>query len=179
MGGSTHESSSAEERGRNASQSSSLQPAYRGSGGFRRSPTTRSARDAGQGAKRSSHRRRTRIRDPARVEAGLARRRAGGRRMIAPYASPKLRDQFLAALDADDRPLFTQLALGLTACMNPLPGMTCDQLGLPIGSTYGCAARHVLLPDTVLCRVTASATASNAAMSVDAPCRQGKPEHDA
>ena len=99
--------------------------------------------------------------------------------MTGAYASPKLRDQFLAALDADDRALFTQLALGLTGCMNPLPGMTCDQLGLPIGSTYGSAARHVLLPDMVLCRVTASATPSNAAMLFDAPCRQGKPEQDA
>jgi hypothetical protein len=99
--------------------------------------------------------------------------------MMAPYASPKLRDQFLAALDADDRALFTQLALGLTGCMNPLPGMTCDQLGLPIGSTYGSAAKHVLSHDTVPCRVTASAEASKAAMLFDAPCRQGKPEHEA
>jgi hypothetical protein len=28
--------------------------------------------------------------------------------------------------------------------MNPLPGLTCQQLGLPIGSTYGLAARHIL-----------------------------------
>ena len=74
--------------------------------------------------------------------------------MIAPYASPKLRDQFLAALDADDRALLAQLAVGLAGCMNALPGMTCDQLGLPIGSTYGSAARQVLLLDAARCRVT-------------------------
>ena len=74
--------------------------------------------------------------------------------MIASYASPKLRDQFLAALDADDRALLAQLAVDLTGCMNALPGMTCDQLGLPIGSTYGSAARHVLLLDTARCGVT-------------------------
>ena len=73
--------------------------------------------------------------------------------MIASYASPKLRDQFLNALDADDRALLAQLAVGLTGCMNALPGMTCDQLGLPSGSTYGSAARHVLLLDTARCRV--------------------------
>ena len=98
--------------------------------------------------------------------------------MIAPYASPKLRDQFLAALDADDRALFTQLARGLTGCTNPLPGMTCEQLGLPIGSTYGSAARYMLLHDAVPCRVTASATASSAVMLPDAPCRRGKSEHE-
>lgn len=65
--------------------------------------------------------------------------------MTAPYASPAIRDQFLFALDANDRALSTELALHLTSCINPLPGMTCDQLGLPIGSTYGSAARRVLL----------------------------------
>lgn len=65
--------------------------------------------------------------------------------MSAPYAPPAIRDRFLAALDADDRTLSTNLAINLTDCSNPLPGMTCDQLGLPIGSTYGSAARRVLL----------------------------------
>jgi len=65
--------------------------------------------------------------------------------MTPPYASPAMRDQFLAALDADDRTLSTQLAKNLTGCINPLPGMTCDMLGLPIGSTYGSAASRVLL----------------------------------
>ena len=65
--------------------------------------------------------------------------------MIAGYASPTIRDQFLNALDAGDRELCTRLALNLTSCVNPIPGMTCDQLGLPIGSTYGSAAQRVLL----------------------------------
>lgn len=65
--------------------------------------------------------------------------------MIGPYASPAVRDRFLGALDADDRALSTELARNLVSCANPLPSMTCDQLGLPIGSTYGCAARRVLL----------------------------------
>lgn len=65
--------------------------------------------------------------------------------MTAPYASAALRDRFLGALDADDRALSTELALGMTSCTNPLPGMTCDLLGLPIGSTYGSAAQRVLL----------------------------------
>jgi hypothetical protein len=64
--------------------------------------------------------------------------------MNAPYAPAALRDRFLGALDADDRALSTELALGLTTCTNPLPGMTCQQLGLPIGSTYGSAAQRVL-----------------------------------
>jgi hypothetical protein len=64
--------------------------------------------------------------------------------MTAPYASPTIRDEFLAALDADDRKVSAQLALNLTGCMNPLPGMTCDKLGLPFGSTYGAAAVRVL-----------------------------------
>ena len=65
--------------------------------------------------------------------------------MIAGYASPALRDQFLAALDAGNQTLSTNLARDLTGCGNPLPGMTCDQLGLPIVSTYGSAAQCVLL----------------------------------
>jgi len=64
--------------------------------------------------------------------------------MTAPYASAAIRDRFLDALDADDRTLSTELAHRLTSCSNPLPGMTCSQLGLPKGSTYGMAARHVL-----------------------------------
>jgi len=69
--------------------------------------------------------------------------------MTAPYASPAIRDEFLAALDARDRQLSTQLAMKLTGCRNPLPGMTCDMLGLPVGSTYGCAASRVLLVHSV------------------------------
>jgi hypothetical protein len=60
------------------------------------------------------------------------------------YAPPAARDQFLGALDAFDLALSARLARHLTGCMNPLPGTTCGELGLPPGSTYGCAARHVL-----------------------------------
>ena len=84
--------------------------------------------------------------------------------MIASYASPNLRDQFLAALDADDRALFTRLAASLTGCSNPLPGMTCQQMGLPIGSTYGSAASHVLSHD--------------ATATVMPPGDPSKPEHE-
>ncbi|MGE5669030.1 MAG: hypothetical protein ACM338_12635 [Betaproteobacteria bacterium] len=64
--------------------------------------------------------------------------------MTTLYASAKFRDQFLAALDARDQALSSQLANHLTDCGNPLPGMTCQELGLPAGSTYGSAARHIL-----------------------------------
>jgi hypothetical protein len=60
------------------------------------------------------------------------------------YAPAAVRDQFLDALDARDVPASTRLAVNLTGCMNPLPGITCDELGLPAGSTYGSAARRVL-----------------------------------
>ena len=64
--------------------------------------------------------------------------------MTGSYASPTIRDQFLVALDMDDRALCAQLALNLAGCLNPLPGMTCNKLGLPIGSTYGSAALYIL-----------------------------------
>jgi hypothetical protein len=64
--------------------------------------------------------------------------------MTAPYASAAMRDAFLIALDANDRALAIRLALNLTGCTNPLPGMTCNELALPVGSTYGSAA-HCLL----------------------------------
>ena len=64
--------------------------------------------------------------------------------MTAPYASAAMRDAFLVALDLEDRALSTELALRMTDCSNPLPGMTCSKLDLPVGSTYGCAARRVL-----------------------------------
>jgi len=60
------------------------------------------------------------------------------------YASTDLRDRFLGALDAKDVPLCQRLAADLKNCKNPLPGMACAQLGLPSGSTYGTAARHIL-----------------------------------
>ena len=64
--------------------------------------------------------------------------------MSAPYASAAMRDQFLAALDTNDHALSTRLAKNLTGCANPLPGMICQQLELPNGSTYGSAAQRVL-----------------------------------
>ena len=67
--------------------------------------------------------------------------------MTAPapiYAPAELRDRFLNALDAGDDALCGQLALDLKNCTNPLPGMACQHLGLPPGSTYGTAARHLL-----------------------------------
>ena len=59
-------------------------------------------------------------------------------------APADLRDRFLNAIDAGDRALCEELALDLRECMNPLPGMIRDQLRLPVGSTYGSAARHFL-----------------------------------
>ena len=60
------------------------------------------------------------------------------------YAPAQLRDRFLCALDGDDQSLRMRLAAELTMCMNPLPGLACEQLGLPPGSTYGSAARRIL-----------------------------------
>jgi hypothetical protein len=60
------------------------------------------------------------------------------------YAAAEQRDQFLNALDAGDLNLCQRLAADLLNCSNLLPGMTCKQLGLPAGSTYGCGARAVL-----------------------------------
>ena len=59
-------------------------------------------------------------------------------------APSALRDQFLDSLDATDPALCQRLAADLQHCKNALPGMTCEQLGLPRGSTYGSAARLVL-----------------------------------
>jgi hypothetical protein len=60
------------------------------------------------------------------------------------YAPAELRDRFLNALDAKDAVLCDRLAFDLKSCVNPLPGMACEQLGLPLRSTYGAAARLVL-----------------------------------
>jgi len=64
--------------------------------------------------------------------------------MTATYAAPLIRDKFLVSLDSPDRSLSVQLALALLGCGNPLPGITCNELGLPANSTYDCAARRVL-----------------------------------
>jgi hypothetical protein len=60
------------------------------------------------------------------------------------YAPGAVRDAFLMALECDDNALQRRMAEGLTNCGNPLPGMTCDALALPYGSSYGAAARLVL-----------------------------------
>jgi hypothetical protein len=65
------------------------------------------------------------------------------------YAPAVVRDRFLASLDARDWDTSTEMALNLTECGNPLPGMTCSEFGLPIGSTYGAAARCVLATDAL------------------------------
>ena len=62
------------------------------------------------------------------------------------YAPAELRDRFLNALDARDDALCGQIALDLKNCSNPLPGLACQDLGLPPGSTYGSAARQLLGP---------------------------------
>jgi len=65
--------------------------------------------------------------------------------MTVTFASPGLRDEFLRALDDEDRAVAVRLARNLINCANPLPGMVCDQLGLPAGSTYASAAGLVLV----------------------------------
>jgi hypothetical protein len=60
------------------------------------------------------------------------------------YAAADQRDRFLNALDAADIGLCQMLAADLMNCANALPGLTCKQLGLPPGSTYGSGARAVL-----------------------------------
>jgi hypothetical protein len=62
----------------------------------------------------------------------------------AQYAPAAVRDQFLAALEASDGARLTELASGLMDCSNPLPGMTCGELDVPLGSTYGDAARRIV-----------------------------------
>ena len=64
--------------------------------------------------------------------------------MSPSYAAPSLRDRFLSSLELPDRSLSVQLSLCLLGCGNPLPRLTCSELGLPGNSTYGCAARRVL-----------------------------------
>ncbi|MEO8485799.1 MAG: hypothetical protein ABI585_05610 [Betaproteobacteria bacterium] len=61
------------------------------------------------------------------------------------YASPAVRDGFLSALDRRDAVTLSRLARNLTGCANPLPSTTCTQLRIPIGSTYGFAARRVIV----------------------------------
>jgi len=63
-------------------------------------------------------------------------------------ASPALRDRFLAALDQDDSAAVLEIARDLLGCTNWLPTLTCFQLGLTAGSTYGDAAEIVTRPRT-------------------------------
>jgi len=60
------------------------------------------------------------------------------------YAPSSERDRFLRALDGEDPAIAVTLAMQLTGCGNPLPSSTCISLGLPVGSSYGSAARHVI-----------------------------------
>ena len=60
------------------------------------------------------------------------------------YAVGTLRDQFLAALDNGDAAQSHRLATQLVDCRHVLPGMACDQLGVPRLSTYAFAAHAVL-----------------------------------
>ena len=60
------------------------------------------------------------------------------------YAPSSERDRFLRALDGDDASVAVTLAMQLTGCSNPLPSSTCISLGLPIGSSYGSAARQII-----------------------------------
>jgi hypothetical protein len=65
--------------------------------------------------------------------------------MSATYAAPALRDRFLCALGSPiDRGTTIRLAQDLVDSCNPLPGTTCEELGLPSNSTYGQAARWIL-----------------------------------
>ncbi|CAG1006147.1 hypothetical protein BURK1_03272 [Burkholderiales bacterium] len=61
------------------------------------------------------------------------------------YASPAVRDGFLSALDRRDGVTLTRLARNMTSCGNPLPSTTCTQLGIPVGSSYGFAARLIVV----------------------------------
>jgi hypothetical protein len=60
--------------------------------------------------------------------------------MTRQQASPALRDRFLVALDQSDTAVVLEIARDLLRCTNSLPTMTCIQLGLTPGSTYGDAA---------------------------------------
>ena len=64
--------------------------------------------------------------------------------MTTCYAPANVRDRFLLAIDSKDYVLSSELAGNLIECGNPLPGVTCLELGLPVGSTYACAARKLL-----------------------------------
>jgi len=87
--------------------------------------------------------------------------------MSALYAPASVRDRFLLALDTGDRQTSTDMAANLTACSNPLPGMTCKQLGLPLGSTYGAAALSVLGVNPVKLEIGPLFARATASMSAE------------
>ena len=60
------------------------------------------------------------------------------------YAPPNVRDGFLDALARGDTVKLAELAPNLTGCSNPLPSTACSELGVPVGSTYGAAARRIV-----------------------------------
>ena len=60
------------------------------------------------------------------------------------YAHAHTRDGFLAALERGDSIALARIARSMTGCANPLPSSICTELGLPIGSTYGMAARSII-----------------------------------
>ncbi|MGC1818624.1 MAG: hypothetical protein WA900_13335 [Casimicrobiaceae bacterium] len=66
------------------------------------------------------------------------------------YALASERDRFLSALDGNDPGVTAQLAAHLTGCGNPLPSSTCRELGLPVGSSYATAAKHVMRSNGVV-----------------------------
>ncbi len=66
------------------------------------------------------------------------------------YALASERARFLSALDGNDPGVTTRLAAHLTGCGNPLPSSTCRELGLPVGSSYATAARHVIRSNGVV-----------------------------
>jgi hypothetical protein len=69
-------------------------------------------------------------------------------------ASPALRDRFLNAIERSDAAAVQEIGLALLGCANSLPTMTCTELGLTPGSTYGDAAAAVTkLPSAVPPRV--------------------------
>jgi len=76
------------------------------------------------------------------------------------YARPELRDAFLKAVDTDDRKELMRLASDLSKCSIRLPGITREQLGLPVGATYGAAARHILSVSAQLASQTEPTTDS-------------------
>ena len=63
---------------------------------------------------------------------------------LATWAPFELRDEFLLAIDQNDRAAALKLASRLQTCTNRLPSATCAALGLPFGSAYSDAAERVL-----------------------------------